>query len=151
MQKGNKLRVVLDTNLLLSSIIIPESTPDKIIQAWTNDLFILIVSRELIQELEDVTSRKKFLKHYRLFKQRSKELIASLESAAELLESLPKKDLQIHSRDPKDDFLLACALEGGADYLITGDRDLLVLNGNPSLGKLKIISAKDFLDSMLIR
>lgn len=145
MQKGNKVSVILDTNLLLSAIIIPQSTPDKVIQAWKNDLFNLILSQKLIEELKDVTSRKKFLNHYQQFRERSEELIASLKVNAELIEPLSKKDLPIHSRDPKDDFILASALGGGADYLVTGDEDLLVLNGNPSLGKLKIITAKEFL------
>lgn len=53
--------------------------------------------------------------------------------------------LPIHGRDPEDDFMLATALRGVANYLITGDEDLLVLNGNPALGKLKIVLVKDFL------
>ena len=59
---------------------------------------------------------------------------------------MPEKNLPIHSRDPKDDFLLSAALGGNADYLITGDEDLLILKDNPSLGKLRIITIKDFLE-----
>lgn len=153
MQKGNKpsfstskLRVILDTNLLLSATIIPESTPDKIIQSWKKDSFILLVSQLLIDELEDVTSKKKFLSHYLSFKGRSEELIASLKGSAELIEPVSKKDLPIHSRDPEDDFMLASGLGGNADYLVTGDQDLLVLNGNPRIGNFKIVKASEFLD-----
>ena len=146
MQKGNKLRVILDTNLLLSAIIIPDSNPDKIIKSWKEDLFILLVSQSLIDELEDATQRKKFLNHYLLFKKRSEELIVSLKASAELIEPLSKKDLQIHSRDKEDDFMLASGFGGDADYLVTGDQDLLVLNGNSALGKLKIITVKEFLN-----
>lgn len=145
MTKLDKVRVVLDTNILLSVIIVPESTSDKIIQAWLQDSFILLVSQSLINELGDVTSRKKFLDKYRLFKERSQELIASLKASAELIEPLPDKYLPIHTRDPEDDFLLTLSLEGKADYLITGDRDLLVLDGDPALGKLRIMPVKEFL------
>lgn len=59
---------------------------------------------------------------------------------------MPEEQLPIRSRDPKDNKLLACALSTNADYLITGDEDLLILNGNPALGALKILTAKDFLN-----
>lgn len=49
-------------------------------------------------------------------------------------------------RDPEDDYLLAYALVGKADYLVTGDRDLLVLG---SVGKTKIVTAQQFLDELL--
>lgn len=146
MQKVNNLKVVIDTNLLLSAIIIPQSTPDKIIQAWKKDSFILLVPQPLMDELEDVTSRKKFLDHYILFKERSEELIASLKAGAELVDPLLVKKLPIYSRDLEDDYLLATALGADANYLITGDDDLLVLDGDPKLGNLKILSATEFLD-----
>jgi len=53
-------------------------------------------------------------------------------------------------RDPKDIHLLA-ALGGDADYLITGDADLLVLAGDPTLGPLRIITARAFLDDLARR
>jgi len=48
-------------------------------------------------------------------------------------------------RDVKDEKILASAIEGAADYLVTGDADLLILNGNPALGTLKIVTVRDFL------
>lgn len=149
MPKVSNLKVVIDTNLLLSAIIIPQSNPDKIIRAWEKDAFILLVSQQLISELEDVTSRKKFLNHYVLFKERSEELIASLKAAAQTVDHLPIKKLLVHSRDLKDDCVLATAFGGQADYLVTGDEDLLVLKENPALGNLKIVSVKEFLSVII--
>lgn len=148
MSKVSKLKVAIDTNLLISAIIIPQTNPNKIIQAWKKDIFILLISQQLMSEFEDVISRKKFLNYHAAFKERGEELIASLKAAAETVEPLPVKKLPVHSRDSKDDYLLATALGGKADYLITGDEDLLVLNGNPALGKLKIITAKQFLQQL---
>jgi predicted nucleic acid-binding protein len=54
-------------------------------------------------------------------------------------------ELPIHSRDTKDDKVLRCALMGKCDYLITGDEDLLILNGRAELGNLHIVKAADFL------
>jgi predicted nucleic acid-binding protein len=69
--------------------------------------------------------------------------VTSLREATERV--TPLDSLPLHSRDPKDDKLLALALGGNADYLITGDQDLLVLNDNPGLENLRIITAAVFL------
>lgn len=145
MPKVSKLKVVIDTNLLISAIIVPQTNPDKIIQAWEKDIFILLISQQLMSELEDVISRKKFSNYHAEFKERGEELIASLKAAAETVYPLPVKRLPVHSRDSKDDYLLTTAFGGKADYLVTGDEDLLALTTKPGLGKLKIITAKQFL------
>lgn len=146
MPKGNRLKVILDTNLLLSSIIIPKGNPNKAIQAWKKDLYILLVSPQSLEELEDVASRKKFLDKYSNFSQSSGELIDALKLGAEMITPSFKEDLPIHSRDPDDDYLLASALGGNADYLVTGDEDLLILNDNPDLGNLKIITVRELIE-----
>lgn len=146
MPKVSKPRAFLDTNLLISSIIIPKGNPSKAIFAWKQDLFTLLISAESLEELKEVTSRKKFLDRYNLFKLRSSELINTLKLAAEIVTPLSKEDLLVHSRDPEDDYLLASALGGNADYLITGDKDLLKLNRNSNLGNLKIITVKEFIE-----
>src|SRR3989338_8902746 len=148
MPKVSKLKVVIDTNLLISAIITAQTNPDKVIQIWKKDIFILLVSQQLMSELEDVISKKKFLNYHAAFKEKGEELIASLKAAAEAVDPLPVKKLLIHSRDSKDDYLLATALGGKADYLVTGDEDLLVLNAKPGLGKLKIVSVRQFLSAI---
>ena len=60
-------------------------------------------------------------------------------------EKSPVCTLPVHVRDPKDAKILALALGGNADYLVTGDDDLLVLNGDPRLGKLQIVTVHTFL------
>lgn len=146
MSKVSKIRAFLDTNILLSSIIVSKGNPSKAISAWKQDLFILLISSESLQELEDVTSRKKFLDKYNSFKQTSSELISMLKLGAEIVAPLPKEDLRVNSRDPKDDYFLASALGSNADYLVTGDEDLLELNDNPNLGNLKILTVKKFIE-----
>lgn len=143
MQRKDKQKVVIDTNLLISAAIVLESKPHTIIKAWLKDYFILFTSKEQLEEIKNVSKRKK-LKTYSLFAQRITELGENLAFAAEIVE--PLVHIPIHSRDPKDDFLLASAIGADADYLVTGDDDLLVLNGDPKLGKLKILSATEFLD-----
>jgi len=145
MPNKNRPRIVVDTNILISAAIVPNSAPDKLIKAWQKKQFILLTPSEQLEEIKDVSERKRF-EIYELFKERVEELIETLGFAAERIHPVSIKDIPIHCRDPKDDFLLATALGGNADYLITGDKDLLVLNGNPALDKLKIISVSEFLN-----
>lgn len=53
--------------------------------------------------------------------------------------------LPVAVRDVKDEKILASAVDGTVDYLVTGDIDLLILNGNPALGVLKIVTVRDFI------
>lgn len=147
MPSVDKLRVVIDTNLLVSAIIIANSLPDQLLRLWQNDLFVLIVSNETLEEIKDVLQRKHIKNKYHLSLEKITELVTTLRLAAELANPLLEEDLPIHCRDRKDDVLLALALDADADYLITGDEDLLLLNGKKELGKLKITTAKEFLNS----
>lgn len=146
MKKASRqsFRAIIDTNLLISAVIVPKGLPNKLIRAWQKDSITLILSPRLIRELEEVSQRDKF-KQYHLFNEQMVELVDNIKAFAEIIPSMPEEQLPVHSRDPKDDKLLACALSANADYLITGDEDLLILNGNSVLGNLKIITAKDFL------
>jgi putative PIN family toxin of toxin-antitoxin system len=145
MKKGNSPRVVLDTNIIISGIIIPQSIPGKIFEVWQKDDFILLVSQGILQEINQVLLRDHISKNYHLSLEKIEGLIKSLKSAAELLIPIKKEELKIHCRDAKDDLILALAIGGNADYLVTGDKDLLVLKKEKGIGKLKIVSAKEFL------
>lgn len=145
MKKGDKLRVVIDTNLLISAVIAPKGLPNKLIRAWKDAKFDLITSPYLLKEMDEISLRDKF-GGYHLFKEQMVELIEAIKASSEIIPSLLEEELSIHCRDPKDDKLLACATGANADYLVTGDQDLLVLNDNPALRKLKIIKAKEFLE-----
>lgn len=145
MPDKKKFRVVIDTNLIISSAILSKSTPDKLIKSWLKSSFILLISKDQLEEMKEVSQREKFIERP-LFTKRIAELVENIEFVAQLVVPLSDKDLSIHGRDPEDDFMLALGLGGNADYLVTGDQDLLILNGDPALGKLKIITAKGFLD-----
>lgn len=148
MPRTKRVRVVLDTNLIISAALIPQSPPDRLFQLWLKDSFDLLLSKEQLEEIK-AASKKGKLTSYPLFSDRIVEFIQNLEFAAELVKSVPEVDLPVHSRDPKDDYILAASLGGKADYLITGDEDLLVMNTNPGLGKLKIVSVRQFLSVII--
>jgi putative PIN family toxin of toxin-antitoxin system len=115
-------RVVLDTNVLISATLSPFGKPFACL-SWVLDHAALIASRELLDELETRLSRPKFAKY--IDDSRRRAFVADLALAA-IQVGLP--GLVMICRDPEDDKLLEIAVVGGADCLVTGDQDLLVLN-----------------------
>jgi uncharacterized protein len=143
-----KPRVVLDTNLIVSAFISPTGTPSQLLDICVlQGRVILLTSPEFLKEVEDVLHRDSIKQRYQLAEQRIHAFLEDLRSTTEPI--TPLQDLPLHSRDPKDDKLLALALGGNADYLITGDNDLLVLDGNPAIENLRIITAAEFLQQEL--
>lgn len=142
--KKKKLRVVIDTNLFVSGLIIPQRTPYQLIKEWRKKLFILVTSEKLIRELEEVLKRPEFAK---LISNNIAEiLIRSIRKYAQI--TTPIGDLPITVRGPKDERVLATAFSGYANYLITGDKDLLVLKNNLHIKPLKIVTASEFLNEL---
>lgn len=139
-----KPRVVIDTNLIVSAFISPVGTPSQLLNMWWEQGRVtLLTSIEFVSEVETVLHRDAIKEKYQLGEERIHEFLTDLRQATESVTPLPS--LPLHSRDPKDDKLLSLALGGDADYLITGDTDLLVLDGEPVLENLRIVSASEFL------
>jgi len=132
MKKKN--RIVFDTNIWISFLISKSlGDLDKLI---LNGKIVLLFSHELMTEFIDVTSREK-LKPF--FKEEDiASLIDLIEEYVEIV--TVNSNVQI-CRDKKDNFLLALAKDGQADYLVSGDKDLLVLE---SFEKTKIVSLTSF-------
>ena len=142
----NKPSVVIDTNLFISAIIIKSNNnPHKLLTAWRNQIFHIMISEGHITEIESVLKREKIYKKYNISQEEIVAFIAELRFSTKIVVPLKIAALPIRSRDEKDDMLLACALSGNCDYLITGDEDLLILNGKKEIGKLQIITATEFL------
>lgn len=144
MKKSRKklLRVVIDTNLIVSGFINKFGHPHQLISKLRENLFELVVTHELWAEYEEVLSRPKLLK---VFKISEEELIAVLRRIQRGAILVKPAILTIETRDQEDQKVLVTALEGNADYLVTGDEDLLVLKDNNKLDQLKIVSVKEFL------
>lgn len=141
-----KLRAVIDTNVIVSGFASINGIPNQILRAWQKDHFTLLTSVKLISELIDVLSRSRIKKIFKIEQREIQDILTRLLETPEYIAPVEDENLLIHSRDHKDDKLLACAIGGKAEYLVTGDRDLLVLNGNAKIGNLKIVSPKEFLE-----
>lgn len=115
-------RFVFDTNVLLSTIFVSGSVSQKAFyKAYFNG--IILFSTEIFDEVKDVFNRPKLQKYI------------NHEAKQEFFDVLLKKVLFIEvekrvkiCRDPKDDKFLDLAIQGQANYIITGDKDLLILN-----------------------
>ena len=121
------LRVVLDTNVLLSGIAYPASVPGKIIAAWRHGSLDVLLSVYILDELRRVLPR---LAHrHGLTLAEIDDLVDVLSIQAELIEPLPGIVPALRDVDdqPVLGTLLAALAASRVDYLITGDKDLLAL------------------------
>lgn len=135
------LRVVLDTNVLVSGLFgVKDSPSSKILQAFRNQKFILVASPTILKELADVINRERIIKITKMTQRERIDFINMLIKRSDLTEG--KQLSKNVSRDIKDDKFLACGIEGKADYIVSGDDDLLDLE---EFEGIKIVSPKEFI------
>jgi len=127
-----KLRVVIDTNVFIAGLIWG-GNPKKVLEAWLSQKFNLLISPYLCFEIIDVYQR------FNNPKEDIDKLLFYLETKA--IKIIPKNKVKI-CRDEKDNQILALCSAGNADFLITGDKDLLALK---KFKKTKIMKTKEFL------
>jgi len=147
MTSAPSISAVVDTNVLVSGLLRPAGQPRQILRAWYDGAFTLLVSPALVAEYERVLARPRLRVRYGLDPVAAEDFLAlvGLRGAVVTMYEL----LPIAVRDPKDDMVLAAALGGAADYLVTGDDDLLTLAGDPRLGALRIVTVRAFLDRLV--
>lgn len=131
---NRNVKVILDTNVWISFLIGKRLT--LLEQHIVNKNITIVVTDQLLTELKTVTSREKLKKYFP--KNSVKELFQLLELIAENVAIEPTHFI---NRDPKDNFLLDLIDFSKADYLVTGDKDLL--EHNP-FKTAKIITPSDF-------
>ena len=137
-------RAVVDTNLFVSAYISRGGLAVALLAVWRQGFFLLLMSEEQRAEIDDVLHRPVITVRYRLREQEVTDLFLLIDTLGRRVPL--RRRLPVHVRDPKDDMILASALGGNADYLVTSDADLLVLAGHAALPRLRIVSAADFLD-----
>ena len=136
------IKALLDTNIFISYLLNPQVTGTiaQVVDAGIAGLYVLLLPGELFQEMFEAITRKEALSQR--VKPEDMERLASLllhsgETIAPINEEIPDV-----SHDIKDNYLLAYAVIGEADYLVTGDMDLLVLE---RAGQVQVVSPADFL------
>jgi len=116
------LCVVLDTNLLVGYLLTQGKTITRSIDYWENGDIIVVVSPAIVEELAEVVQRPRLRQHMTGDPQVIINLLLS-----DAIQTRGDLAFPGASRDPKDDKFLACAVEGEAAYLVSGDEDLLSL------------------------
>lgn len=131
----NKITLVIDTNLLVSAAL-SKKLRNELEAIVLNKNTTIVASKPLFEELTNVLNRSKFSKYF------SQDQIDKFLYFWKIRAKLVNVKLTIKvCRDPKDDYILALAIASKANYILTGDKDLLVLN---PFKDISIISLSEF-------
>ena len=135
------MRVILDTNVLLSAFIRVDSKPYKLLQAWLDGRFELVSSAAQIEEVTRVARNPQVRRH--VAPAEVGWLVNRIRDRALVIERLPSVDV---STDPTDNFLLGMAEAGQADYLVTGDKAGVLAIGRH--GKTNILTVSKMVSTL---
>lgn len=141
---SSRVSAVLDTNLIVSAFIFQRGGPYTVLSALYQGSFDLILSESLQGEYADVLGRSSLIERYNIDARRVGAFFRFIRRHGSIV--TPAENVSIVVRDPKDMQVLATALGGDADYLVSGDADLLSLADDPRLGPPRIVTARAFLD-----
>jgi putative PIN family toxin of toxin-antitoxin system len=138
--------VVLDSNLIVSGAISPHGLSNQAPRAFQRGAYTLICSQDLADEIADVLTRDSIRGRFQTDPVIVESILAALRAAT--VRPLTIGALPVHCRDPRDVKVLARTLGGGADFLVTGDADLLSLDRHPGLGSPRILTPRAFLEAL---
>jgi putative PIN family toxin of toxin-antitoxin system len=138
------IRVVLDTNVFVSAILTPEGPPAKILEMALAGNIRLVISPPILREIGQVFQHPKIqnlLKKRGITPKEVEKVVLKILKASFL--TLGQLSLEGFSRDPADDMVISCAVEGEANFIISGDRDLTDLE---SFNEIRILAPAAFLN-----
>ncbi|MPZ87836.1 MAG: putative toxin-antitoxin system toxin component, PIN family [Nitriliruptorales bacterium] len=133
---GPEVRVLLDTNVLISALLFG-GLPEALLRRGLEGAFVMISSEVLLDELED-----KLLQRFEFGRAQSRLVRQELDLASDNV--LPQT-VPAASRDPDDDHVLAAAVAGLADWIVTGDKDLLVMGRHRGIA---IVTPRSFWETV---
>ena len=135
------LRIVLDTNVIVSALLKPSGPPGRILARLLDGAFELVLSPALIDELKHSLGYRRVRRYLRLPAEELEALLARLAMIADMVPGA--QAISTPLRDARDVPVLVAAVEGRADCVVTGDKDLLVLG---EYDRIAILAPRDFLD-----
>ena len=133
-----RVRIVLDTNILIAALITKGTPPDRLYQAWLRGEIELVTSTAQIAEVADVLARPRLQKY--LDADEAAAILGNIDTRALILDDPPEVDL---SPDPKDNPILAAAIAGKADLIVSGDKKHMLALG--AIEGIPIETARDAL------
>lgn len=119
------MKVVLDTNVLISAFIKKGTYPELIVKACLHGTIQFGLSKPLVDELGRVFHKPKLVKLHRMTDEQISALVRQLQALSDYVPTSPQID--VLASDPTDSFVLDCALNCHADFIVTGDPHLLNL------------------------
>ena len=134
------IRVVIDTNLWVSMALGSRAVSEQMARVLDNPSIALFISAELLDELTDTLAKPKLQRY--LSKTRTQHLFDLIWLKGQLIS--PTTSARF-CRDPKDDFIINLALTAQAQYIVTGDDDLLTLN---PIGTIEVVTIADFVQKV---
>lgn len=135
------MRIVLDTNILIAALITKDTPPDRLYQAWLNSEFGLVTSTAQMAEVATVLARPRLQRY--LDADEAAAILENIDTRAIILDDPPNVDL---SPDPKDNPILAAAIAGKADLIVSGDKKHMLALG--VVEGIPIVTARDALDRL---
>jgi putative PIN family toxin of toxin-antitoxin system len=138
------LKVVLDTNVLVSSLLVKAGVPAQVVQAWRERQYILVTSPDLIAEVPATLSYPRLRRKYLLSDEDVEQLTDLLEDDALVVPGQAQVTGAIPA-DPADERVLACAVDARADVIVSGDMHLLALGEYQGI---PILTAHGFLERL---
>ncbi len=134
------LRVVLDPGVLVSAVLTSTGPPAQILDRWRDGEFDLVVSPNLLDELEDVLLRPKF--HGVASGDEVRAYVKALAGGGVLMRD--PEEIQAVTADPDDDYLVALAIGARADVIVSGDKDLAELVDPP----VSVLTPRELLERL---
>jgi uncharacterized protein len=138
------LRVVLDTNVFISSLLSAQGLPAQVLNAWREGKYMLVTSPPIIGEIVDVLESPRISKKYSIRPADIKQIVDLLETdtiivpgRAVVAGAVPK--------DPRDEIFLACAVDSNADCIVSGDSHLLDIE---TYKDIPILTVKEFVEKL---
>jgi hypothetical protein len=138
------LRVVLDTSIFVSSLLVKEELPAQVLDAWRERQYLLIIFPSIIAEIRATLGYSSIRCKYGIVDEDVEQLVALLEQDALLVAGEANVAGSI-PQDPADEIVLACAIDAQADVIVSGDRHLLELG---SYQAISILTARQFLERL---
>lgn len=138
------LRVAIDTNVIVSGILSRKGAPAEVLNAWRERRFLLLSSSAIVAEVRAVMQYPRIYKKYHLSDDDIEQTITLLKHDALLVAGDANVAGSVPD-DPKDEMFLACALDGQADVVVSGDHHLLA---SGVFRDIPVITARQFLDQL---
>lgn len=135
-------RVVLDANQIVSAFLKSTGHPAKLLDLFKEGVFEVVISPSIIEEMECVLNYPRLQKYHGRTRQEIKQFLALFKDLCINIPVENKRGIIVED-DPTDDKYVVCAIEGDADFIISGDKHLLNLG---SYKNIKILTVRKFLE-----